>query len=367
MGGHMSVAETSPLSRDIVMRALAGPGELSWPLPVGDWEELIAQAREAQLLGALEHRLRERDLLDQVPSAPRAHLVSGRLVASAQHAVMRRELREIAKALQGIGGRVILRKGAAYLAAGLPCAPGRMFSDIDLLVSRRDLPHVEAALMLAGFVTTHHDPYDQRYYRRMHELPPMQHVKRGTVIDVHHAIVPRSSGIRLDGSKLLDAAMPLLDGSRYFVLAPADMVLHSATHLFNNEDMSHALRDLVDLDVLLRHFARDASFWPSLVARADTLDLRRPLHYALRWTSRLLRTPVPETIADAGRAGAPAFPVSIVMDRLLAHALRPSGRHAATRFARRLLFVRGHWLKMPVPMLAWHLTVKTFRREERPA
>jgi hypothetical protein len=55
------------------------------------------------------------------------------------------------------------------------------------------------------------------------------------------------------------------------------------------------------------------------------------------------------------------------MDRLLAHALRPSARHAATRFARRMLFVRGHWLKMPVPMLAWHLTVKTFRREERPA
>jgi hypothetical protein len=221
--------------------------------------------------------------------------------------------------------------------------------------------------MLAGFVTTHHHPYDQRYYRRMHELPPMQHVKRGTVIDVHHAIVPNTSGIRLDGVKLLDAAVPLADGSRYFVLAPADMVLHSATHLFNNEDMTHALRDLVDLDVLLRHFAHDASFWPSLVARADTLDLRRPLHYALRWTSRLLRTPVPEAIADAGRAGAPACPVSIVMDRLLAHALRPSGRHAATRFARRLLFVRGHWLKMPVPMLAWHLTVKTFRREERPA
>jgi len=57
----------------------------------------------------------------------------------------------------------------------------------------------------------------------------------------------------------------------------------------------------------------------------------------------------------------------MVMDRLLAHALRPSARHAATRFARRMLFFRGHWLKMPVPMLAWHLTVKTFRREERPA
>ena len=363
----MSFTQTEPLPRDIVMRALGAPGELAWPPSVGDWEELIAQAREAQLLGALEQRLRECELLDQVPAAPRAHLVSGSLVASAQHAVVRRELREIAAALSAIGGRVVLLKGAAYLAAGLPCAPGRMFSDIDLLVSKRDLPHVEAALMLAGFVTTHHDPYDQRYYRRMHELPPMQHVKRGTVIDVHHAIVPHSSGIRLDGSKLLDAAIPLPDGSRYFVLAPPDMVLHSATHLFNNEDMTHALRDLVDLDVLLRHFGRDASFWPSLAARAEALDLRRPFHYALRWTSRLLRTPVPEAVAAASRAMAPPFPVSLLMDRLLARALRPSAGHGATRFARQLLFVRGHWLKMPVPMLAWHLTVKTFRREERPA
>jgi len=363
----MSFAERPPLPRDIVMRALGARDELAWPLSAGDWEELIAQAREAQLLGALAHRLRERNLLDDVPAAPRAHLVSGSLVAAAQHAVVRRELREIAGALSGIGGRVVLLKGAAYLAAGLPCAPGRMFSDIDLLVSKRDLPHVEAALMLAGFATTHLDPYDQRYYRRMHELPPMQHIRRGTVIDVHHAIVPHSSGIRLDGSKLLDAAIPLADGARFFTLAPADMVLHSATHLFNNEDMTHALRDLVDLDVLLRHFGRDASFWPSLAVRADALDLRRPFHYALRWTSRLLRTPVPETIADAGRASAPAFPVSLLMDRPLAHALRPSARHAATRIARQLLFVRGHWLKMPVPMLAWHLTVKTFRREERPA
>jgi hypothetical protein len=26
--------------------------------------------------------------------------------------------------------------------------------------------------------------------------------------------------------------------------------------------------------------------------------------------------------------------------------------------------VRGHWLKMPMPLLAWHLTVKAFRRDE---
>jgi len=30
-----------------------------------------------------------------------------------------------------------------------------------------------------------------------------------------------------------------------------------------------------------------------------------------------------------------------------------------------LLYLRGHWLKMPVPLLAWHLTVKSLRREQQ--
>jgi hypothetical protein len=34
--------------------------------------------------------------------------------------------------------------------------------------------------MLAGWAATHHDAYDQRYYRQwMHELPPMQPYARG--------------------------------------------------------------------------------------------------------------------------------------------------------------------------------------------
>jgi 3-hydroxyacyl-CoA dehydrogenase len=56
------------------------------------------------------------------------------------------------------------------------------------------------------------------------------------------------------------------------------MVLHSATHLFFEGELRHGLRDLVDLDDLVRHFAaQDASFWQRLVARAFEMDLARPL------------------------------------------------------------------------------------------
>ena len=35
--------------------------------------------------------------------------------------------------------------------------------------------------------------------------------------------------------------------------------------------------------------------------------------------------------------------------------------------ARRALYVRAHWLRMPPLLLAWHLGVKAVRRQEEPA
>ena len=74
---------------------------------------------------------------------------------------------------------------------------------------------------------------------------------------------------------------------RLRVLCPADMVLHSATHLFHNEDLSQGLRDLADLDSLLRHFGQEPGFWEELPRRAAELDLARPLYYGLRYATRV--------------------------------------------------------------------------------
>jgi hypothetical protein len=317
----------------------------------GDWEALIQRGREADLLGTLGFRLEERDWLARVPTAPRAHLVAAQTVCRAQQVAVRREVAEISRALRPLGVPIVLLKGAAYLLAGLPPSRGRVFSDVDVLVPKQALPQVESALMLAGFATTHLHPYDQRYYRRwMHELPPMQHVKRMTVLDVHHTIIPETARVHPDAAALFRAAVPLASHPGFSVLAPIDMVLHSATHLFHNEELTHGLRDLVDIGALLDHFGGDTRFWDALVA--------------LRWTSRLVGTAVPARTVAAVDRHAPAAPVAVLMDVLLGRGLRPEAALAATRWSRRGLYVRGHWLKMPMPLLAWHLTVKALRREE---
>jgi hypothetical protein len=347
-----------------LLEALRSPKSIGVDYP--HWEALIRCAREADLLGTLAWRITQQGELNAVPPAPRAHLVAARIRGAAQLAATHREVREIGKALERLDVPVILLKGAAYALAALPPSHGRLFSDIDILVPKRALADVESALMLAGFATTHLHPYDQRYYRRwMHELPPMRHVKRASLLDVHHTLIPETAHVALDARKLFRAAVPVADMPRVFALSPADMVLHSATHLFHNEELSHGLRDLVDVDALLDHFARaNSEFWPALVERAAELDLERPLYYALRFAPRLLGTKVPDDVVASVARHAPPLPLRPLMDRLLAAALEPAYGRASTRWARRALYVRGHWLKMPLPLLAWHLTIKALRREE---
>ena len=87
--------------------------------------------------------------------------------------------------------KVVLLKGAAYIALGLPLAEGRRIADIDILTEKQNLRAAERELIFYGWAKTKTDDYDQRYYREwMHEIPPLQHRQRGTVVDVHHNILP---------------------------------------------------------------------------------------------------------------------------------------------------------------------------------
>lgn len=351
-------------TRPLLTQVLVHPESLS-ELNLGDWDLLIRQARHANLLGRLAYRITEHQLLSQVPEQPRPHLESALGVAHRQMQAVQWEVNRIVQALDQIPTPIILLKGAAYILLQLPTAQGRLFSDVDILVAKHQLEAVELALKIHGWITAHHDAYDQRYYRNwMHELPPMQHLTRQTLLDVHHTILPETARYHPDPKLLLEAAMPLADYDRVKVLGPADMLLHSATHLFHEGELNHGLRDLTDLDSLLRHFsAQDDAFWEKLVERAKQLDLTRPLYYALRYTNMMLDTPVPPAISRATQADAPSWFTRKLMDALFRRAFQPphpSCEDWLTKPALWMLFVRAHWLKMPPWLLLRHLFHKAF-------
>ena len=350
-------------SPPLVLQAFRQPDSLI-SLSLTGWDLLLRQARSANLLARLYVLLDERGLLEKVPPQAREHLEWSHATAERHTQAVHWEVGQIQKALVKSGVPIILLKGAAYVMANLPSARGRLFTDIDIMVPKESLNAAEAALMLHGWAATHHDAYDQRYYRTwMHELPPMRHVRRSTVIDVHHAILPETASIHPDPVRLRAAACALEDHDGLKVLAPADMVLHSAAHLFHDGELENGLRDLVDIDSLLRHFGSFPSFWPELVERAVELELTRPLFYALRYAANILHTPIPSDTMEAARVGCPSQPIRALMDSLFTRALMPvhaSCSDAFTGGARWLLYVRANWLRMPPLLLAWHLFHKAF-------
>ncbi len=333
-------------------------------LTLPQWALLLSQARQARLLGRLATRLQDRGELDAVPEAPRRYLEGALAAAERQRNLVRWELDRLRVALTELEGPVVLLKGAAYVAAGLPPARGRQFGDLDFMVPKAQLGPVEGHLMAGGWTHQSLDPYDDRYYRRwMHELPPFKHVWRHTWLDVHHTITPPTSRHAVDAAPLFADAVPVPGLPRFAVLAPADMVLHCAAHVMLDGELPHGLRDLLDLDDLLRHFAAaDAGFWPALAARARALGLDPLLMLALRQLARITGTVAPPAAAPAfATLGHPPGHA----DRLLARVLRPvhpSCDDAATRLARRLWYLRAHGLRMPPLLLAGHLGRKLVAR-----
>lgn len=329
-----------------------------------DWETLLGQARRARLLPRLARHLEDQDGgLAALPS-PQQHYLRGALylVERQRHEVLG-ELAHVRRALRNIATPMVLLKGAAYLFAGLPPARGRVFSDIDLMVQRSQIAAVEGALLAGGWLSEERDAYNQRYYRQwMHEVPPLRHVQRGSVIDLHHTIAPPTSRFKVDAARLFERVLPVGD-SGLFILGPQDMVLHSAVHLYQESEFDHGLRDLLDLHDLLLHFGREPGFWPGLLARATELRLQEPLFHLLLQAQRLFGPPLPAEAATALAAHQRDGPATTLVAALLEQALRPvhpSCDTRSARWARWLLYVRSHRLRMPWRLLLPHLVRKAY-------
>ena len=336
-------------------------------IPLKRWDALLRVARRANLMGRLAQGLSQADFRRELPTQVQTHLDSADVLTSHQRAAIEWEIRHIARALRSLAAPVVLLKGAAYAHAGLTAANGRLFGDVDILVPRAALTAAEAALMLHGWASGHQDPYDERYYRQwMHEIPPMTHRGRGTVIDLHHNLLPSTARSPLKAELLLAASQPIAD-SLFRVLCPVDMVIHSATHLFHESELQNGLRDLFDLDALLMEFSRlSPLFWHELSERAIQLGLALPLYLALRYTAAILGTEVSDQTRTCLEERLSLGQLTVrALDAVYQRALMPDhplcNDYSAT-VARTAVYLRGHYLRMPLGLLTVHLGRKAFIR-----
>lgn len=355
------------LINSLLLRALRKPSSIQG-FTEDDWDLLVRQGRASGLLGRLGARIQAAGLTTDVPAPAWRHMSAMLTIAERQKQAVLWEVKQLSVALATLGAPIVLLKGAAYAAADLPPAAGRTFSDIDVLVPKRFLGDVEKHLMLSGWTSSHLDPYDQRYYRQwMHELPPLAHLQRGTGLDVHHNVLPETARTKVRPDLILADARPLAGYDNIFVPCPEDQVIHSATHLYHEGEWGHGLRDLSDLDCLMRSYGQNEDFLTRLTKRAQALNLVVPLVYAMHNTRSVFGTPLSDAFLSQTIHLA-SWPKHALMNPLLMGALgaaHSSLASTATPIAAAFMYVRSHWLRMPLHLLIPHFWHKALKKAQQ--
>jgi hypothetical protein len=320
-----------------------------------DWSLMFSEARRVGLLGRLSLTLSSyAGGMDSLPDRLRLQVSASIIEVNAFRRDAIRELGHIQLALEHLGIPVVLLKGASYLQLELLAARGRTFNDVDILVAKEHLGEVEASLLLGGWITGEIDPYDQRYYREWsHEVPPMTHRRRGTTIDLHHALVMPTCRIRIDSARMLNDAQPVESDGFWWRLKDEDILLHAISHLMLNSEFERGLRDLWDIDLLFRQFSAESlGFADLLVERALEVGMGRMAQQALFLARQFFDTPVPDRILSE-------------KDSLFVRLIKcaTSTRHSETRprwqgVIDAVLSYREMYLRLPNRLLAVHLAHK---------
>ena len=314
------------------------------------WNEVVEQGRKTQLLGQLAASLQRMALLDQVPPAVQRHLMLANLTIRRRNESALWEIATLRRAVDP-AIPIVLLKGCAYIASADETAAGRIFSDIDVLVRRSELPAVEVELMSVGWKPNRVNDYDQRYYRNwMHEVPPMAHVRRHTVVDLHHAINPPVSRFYIHPDKLFEQVVEVSPG--LFVLCATDRVIHCALHLLQEGEPHKLIRDLYDLYLLLQQHHGCAAGLQQLRRRACELKVELLVDAAMGAAHGLF--------ADPRNLGASSGWLQACVGRA---ALESNGMATvAGDLAGTALLAHAHWMKMPFHLLLPHLLRKSLMR-----
>lgn len=322
---------------NILVRLLVDP-QTATDVAADEWPAIVSVARAEVMLGSLAYRLKDQSL----PAAVAVTMDEARDAADIGQRAALWEAEMARRAMADVP--FVLMKGTAYAAASLSPAPGRQIGDLDIMVARDDLAEAEARLLGAGWEWVKDDPYDHAYYRQwMHELPPMIHRERDRMIDVHHTILPLTAKPKPHAERMMTRGMNL--GNGLCVFHPIDRIIHAATHLFADGDLQGGLRNLWDINGMIREGGFDAD---QLRQDAQQDGLFPAVERAMRLAHRIYAAPMPWP-------SNPHLSDGLFVRRMLA---RDDWGREARKPLRSAFYIRSHWLRMPPMMLARHLWVK---------
>ncbi|WND02593.1 nucleotidyltransferase family protein [Temperatibacter marinus] len=311
----------------------------------------IKWAKKHHLLGRIAHE--QQDMLAQERSSEfdqilREIIEDQRVVSSGDVRRTSFEINRLHRLLLKEEGKIILLKGSAYIMAGKKAARGRRVTDVDLLVPKPQLAALERFMLQNdwGYDSTTDNPYDQVYYRTyMHELPPLRHKTRKSVLDIHHALLPLTHRFSIKIDPMIETAVPI-EGTPFFRFADVDLFIHAAVHHMLDEEGDNFGRSLVELLDLFDDL--DCSL-DLVIARAAEVGASKAVAYALSAIYAITEDSRLESSLSFIKKHTSSLVSKAFLDQL---ALEPKG------ISKLFLYCRSHYLRMPLGMLAAHLFTK---------
>ncbi len=326
---------------------------------------LISEARYFNMLAQLKPLFIQSEQWETLPPKVKQHIDVAHGIFNHQQARLKHESRHFQQVFSALNIEWTYLKGAAYHLADFPEFQGRLMNDIDILVNEHSLPKVENALRKQGWLSSHLNDYDQKFYRQWsQEIPPMRHLTRQTALDLHFNILPKTLKESPNPTLLMSETIRIdsknCSGN---VLNPPAMVIHSAIHLFHESDFSKGTRDLYDLFLLFTKFSTQPAFWDQLMQLQSQLGNGSSVFYALRYCQDIFQLPVPDNVQLFYQQYQPVTLNTRIADfafkRVFVYAF-PDNQRFGHRIATWILYIRGHLKRMPMRLLVPHLIRKSF-------
>ncbi len=259
-----------------------------------DWQEVILKAKKHKIGALIYYHLKPH--LEDLP-IPKEQIETLRkihdwTVSFNKH--MYRDIKTLAQELNKRKIKYILLKGALLVATVYNNEPLRPVGDIDILVKDKDIESVQEIIKTLGYQPTIEDEKIRKLYRTSHHhLVPYykKHDSKNTVIEIHRSLVPLPSVLGFGEDEIWDKAIPItIDNTQVNSLSYEQMVNYLCIHgLFT--DASITLRQILDLSLVIRHFADDID-WQKLSDIAKKSVLSKSVYIALNLVKEMCSTPV---------------------------------------------------------------------------
>lgn len=210
------------------------------------------------------------------------------------------QLIELLELFQERGILAVPYKGPALALSVYGNIAFRRCNDLDILVSRSDVPQAREILEAAGYTPVHPITEAGREFLLRKRHSEIFTRPSGPIIELHWAFAKQRGLFPLD----LDMLRPRLQtmslaGNEVKVFAPEDQLLilsvHGANHLWSR------LEWLCGISELLR---QSPLAWPEILKRARELHSRKALDLGLVLAHDLLGAPVPPDVLAEASAGA---------------------------------------------------------------